>query len=423
MLCRGRPPMLVFAPLTRRSIRTLWIGQVFAAVGAEFYAVAVVWTAIDFVGSDAGYLSALQAAAVLAGSLFLGLVTDGWAHRHTMIVADVARAGLVLLLALTLATGFRSLTLLIVIAALVSALWSCFDPALQATVPVLAPEPELRQATNGLFDATKRIARIAGPAMIALMSGVLPPRHFFLVTTATFVASAAAVRSALDPSGDPPPRASPSRSPASTLHQLTAGFRAVRGHRVILYGLLASVVGNAAWAGGYLLGMVLLLRETEANPLTAYGLMMGAYGVGNVVANLWIASAPQERPALRIALSRVIFGAGLMTLPFCASPRVRMVVAALTAINGPLGDLALLDLLQRHFPAEALAAVFRVQICAAFGGVLLGYLLAPSLLHGLSTRAAIATFGAAALAAGLAGMALVGDQQRSACASRRAPRV
>jgi DHA3 family macrolide efflux protein-like MFS transporter len=399
------PPVLVFAPLTRRSIRTLWIGQVLAAVGAEFYAVAVVWSAIDFVGSDAGYLSALQAASVLAGSLFLGLVTGRWTHRRTMIVADLARAGLLLLLPVTLAAGFRSFTLFVVIAALVSALWSCFDPALQATVPVLAPEPELRQATNGLFDATKRIARIAGPGMIAIVNGVLPPRHFFTVTTATFVASAAAVRSALGSPGKAAPRASLPR--ASMLHLLTAGFRAVQGHPVVVYGLVASLIGNAAWAGGYLLGMVLLLRETEADPLTAYGLMMGAYGVGNVTANLLIASLPQSRPALRLALSRVIFGAGLMTLPLCETARVRMVVAALTAVNGPLGDLALLDLLQTRFPKEALTAVFRVQMCAVFGGLLLGYLVAPSLFHSLSTRAAIVAFGAAALAAGFAGAALL----------------
>jgi MFS family permease len=397
--------VLVFAPLARRPIRTLWIGQVLAAVGAEFYVVAVVWTAIDLVGSDAGYLSALQAASVLAGSLFLGLVTDRWTHRRTMIVADLARAGLVLLLPVALAAGWRSLGLLIAVAAPVSALWSCFDPALQATVPVLAPEPELRQATNGLFDATKRIARIAGPGMIAVVSGVLPSRHFFTVTTATFVASAAAVRSALGPRAETPRR--PSRPRAGTLHLLTAGFRALRGHRVILYGLLACFVGNAAWAGGYLLGMVLLLRETEADPLTSYGLMMGAYGVGNVTANLVIASLPQRHPALRLALSRVLFGAGLMALPLCADPRMRMLVAALTAINGPLGDLTLLDLLQTRFPPEALAAVFRVQMCAVFGGLLLGYLVAPSLFHGLSTRAAIVVFGAAALATGFAGAALL----------------
>jgi hypothetical protein len=298
------------------------------------------------------------------------------------------------------AFGFRSLGLLVAVAVVVSALWSCFDPSLQATVPMLAPEPALRQATNGLFDATKRIARIAGPGMIAIVNGFLPSRHFFTVTAATFVASAAAVGSALASSSEARPR-------PSAPHRLTEGFRALQGHPLIGYALVASVVGNAVWAGGYLLGMVLLLRETEADPLTAYGLMMGAYGVGNVGANLVLASLPQGRPALRLVVSKLIFGAGMMTLPLCQGSRARMVVAALTAINGPLADLTLLDLIQTSFPPEALAAVFRVQVCAAFGGMLLGYLAAPSLFHGLSTRAAIVGFGAAALASGLAGAPLV----------------
>ena len=74
-----------------------------AATGSEFYMVAVVWIAADFVGRDAGYVSAVQAGALLAGSLFGGMLTDRWRHGATMISADLVRAALMLVLSLVFA--------------------------------------------------------------------------------------------------------------------------------------------------------------------------------------------------------------------------------------------------------------------------------------------------------------------------------
>jgi hypothetical protein len=59
--------MLVLKPLSRRPIALLWTGQMMAATGSEFYMIAVVWIAMGMVGRDAGYLSAVQAAGLLAG--------------------------------------------------------------------------------------------------------------------------------------------------------------------------------------------------------------------------------------------------------------------------------------------------------------------------------------------------------------------
>ena len=71
--------------------------------------------------------------------------------------------------------GFLSLWLLLFVAMSASVIGASFDPALQATVPVLAPEPVLRRGTNGLFDATRRLARILGPSLIAALNGSCRP--------------------------------------------------------------------------------------------------------------------------------------------------------------------------------------------------------------------------------------------------------
>ena len=395
--------MFVLKPLVHRRIASLWVGQVLAATGAEFYAVAVVWVAADFIGTDAGYLSALQAGGLLAGSLFGGVVTDRWRHGTTMIAADLVRAALVLVLSVASLLHVMSLPLLVAIAGSVSLITAGFDPSLQATLPALADDPVLRHATNGLFDATKRMARIAGPSLIAVVNGILPTGQFFTVTAATFLLSALAVRTVTRRLPVEPMQRTETGI-AAIVDSVIGGFRAVRGHPVVLYGLWSSLIANGTWAIGYLLGMVLYLRQTSDDPLTSYGLMMMAYGIGNMIMNLILASLPPGRPAVRLVISRIIFGLGILALPLGHGQIWLMAVAGFAAINGPLSDLAMLHLLQTCFPPQRLAQVWRTYMCVMFAGMFLAYLAAPLLFSRFGIGPTIIGAGAASVLSGVAGV-------------------
>jgi len=408
--------MFVLKPLVHRPIALLWTGQVLAATGAQFYMVAVVWVAADLIGNDTGYLSALQSGGLLAGGLFGGVVTDRWRHGTTMIAADLMRAALVLVLSVAELFHAMSLPLLVAIAGAVSLMTASFDPSLQATLPTLAPDPVLRHATNGLFDATKRMARIAGPSLIALVNGILPTGQFFTVTAATFLLSALAVRAVTRRLAVEPPHR-PERGAAAIIDSLIGGFRAVRGHPVVIYGLISSFVANGTWAVGFLLGMVLYLRETSADPLTSYSLMMTAYGVGNVAANLILASMGPGKPAVRLVASRIVFGLGILALPLGHGQTWLIAAAAFAAINGPLGDLSMLHLLQTCFPPYRLAQVYRMQMCVEFAGMFAAYLAAPALFDLVGTGPTIVAFGFASVVSGVAGLGFFAWRRTAASAA------
>ena len=54
-----------------------------SAVGDQLYAVALTWIAVGVLGSNAGYLGALQAFMALLAVLFIGV----WADRLELCVA------------------------------------------------------------------------------------------------------------------------------------------------------------------------------------------------------------------------------------------------------------------------------------------------------------------------------------------------
>lgn len=398
--------MFVLKPLARRPIALLWTGQVLAATGSEFYMVAVVWIAADFIGRDAGYVSAVQAGVLLFGSLFGGVLTDRWRHGATMISADLVRAFLVLILSVAGMAHVLSLPLLVAVAGAVALATSGFDPALQATLPAIAADPVLRHATNGLFDATKRMARILGPSLIALVNGLVPKTQFFTLTAATFLLSALAVRLVVRDLA-PAPVMRASSGSAAVIDSLLGGLRAIRGHGLVIYGLVGNLIGNLTWAMGVLLGMVLYLRATSTDPLTDYSLMMMAYGIGNLSANLVLASLKPGRERMQLVVAKFIFGIGVFLLPLMPGRASLMLVAAFAALNGPLENLAMLHLMQSRFPPHRLAQIYRLQMCSVFSGLFLAYMIAPSLFGWFGLAPVIMAAGALIFATGLVGLGLV----------------
>ena len=333
--------MFILKPLADRRIAALWGAQLLSATGAEFYMVAVIWIASSLIGRDAGYISALQAAALLTGSLFGGILTDHWPHRTTMIGVSLIRAFLLLLLAVTTAFGVMSLPLLAITAGLIALATAVYNPALQATLPVLAPEPATRHTVNGLFDATRRMARILGPSLIALINGLVPIGQFFTITATGFLVSVFGVWRGLRGADIPAPATG--RGVSAVKDAVVGGALAMRGHAVMYYGLAADFMGNVTWSMGVLLGMALYLRATSPTPLTDYGLMMTAYGFGNLAANLVLASRHPKHPLLWLVTSKLTFGLGVLLMPLAPDRAWLMTFAALAAVNGPFENLALLE--------------------------------------------------------------------------------
>jgi len=147
-----------------RHLAILWLSQVLSAIGDFFYLIAVMWIAVKVAGSAAGIVAAAEAGSMLLFGLLGGVYADRWNRRTTMMAVDILRAIAVGILPVLALTGTLQLWHLVVVAVIVGSLGALFDPALQASLPALARNPQILQATNGLMDVTRRLARALGPA-------------------------------------------------------------------------------------------------------------------------------------------------------------------------------------------------------------------------------------------------------------------
>ena len=171
--------MRILQPLRGRSMALLWGGLSLSAVGDQLYAVALTWIAVGVLGSNAGYLGALQAFVALLAVLFIGVWADRWEQMRGMIASDLASAAVLAgVVAATLITGRPGLTGLICAIVVLALGQAVFRPALQSVLPSVVDDTRLLPAANGLMDATQRIARLLGPGLVALLVADVPVIHF-----------------------------------------------------------------------------------------------------------------------------------------------------------------------------------------------------------------------------------------------------
>jgi hypothetical protein len=182
----------------------------------------------------------------------------------------------------------------------------------------------------------------------------------------------------------------------------------VRRNAVLAFFLVNQAFSNAAWAATFQVGVVLLASRTLGGEVGSYGLILGAYGVGNILSNIVVGNLQITRPALLLSSSRIIQGAGILVIAASGSLAVAMAGSLLVAIGGPMGDLMLLAVMHRDLPASQIGKVYALRMTIASVGVFAGLLLAGPLYDLASPRTGIALCAGVMFAAGGAGFARFG---------------
>lgn len=385
-----RPGLL--RPLRQPTMALLWGGLALSSVGDQAYAVAFTWIAVEAFGPAAGWLAAAGPLMMLLTLVLGGRVADGWAPLRAMLGADVIRAAVLFgVVAAWSASGGPPAAALVAAVAVLGAGQAVFRPALQSVIPALVADASTLPAANALLDATERIARLLGPALVGALVLVLPIRHMLTVNALTYLASAAALlaiqRHARLPAAQP-------ASPGSLLASMLHGVRVVRRHRLLGFVLAGKGPLNGAWYAVFFLILPLMVtRNGLTGPggsgVGAYGAVISAYGCTNLLANLVVGSRPMPaRPGRQIFIGNLCMGIGFLALalieafrlPPAALLQAYAAIAAFCAVGGPMQDIPVAVLTQTELPRPDIQAAARAYIAANQVGFLLGLVIAPALL-------------------------------------------
>jgi DHA3 family macrolide efflux protein-like MFS transporter len=154
----------------KRTFITIWTGQLISTLSSAIVGFAVIfWLSIKTGSAEVlafATIAALLPQMVLG--LFTGVFIDRWSRKKTMILADIFIALCTLGIAVMFYTGDAKVTYVYILLAFRSAGAAFHIPAMQASVPLLAPEDQLMRIA-GVNNIIQSVSNIAGPALAAIL--------------------------------------------------------------------------------------------------------------------------------------------------------------------------------------------------------------------------------------------------------------
>ncbi len=264
-------------PLFRnRGYTILWSGQFLSELGNEINFIAFPLLILAMSGSplQAGLASSLVAAGHMLANLPAGVIADRWDRRRTLLICQSGRALGMASVAVAVWLDAYTFPHVLLVALVDGLLGAACEPAEQAALPQVVPEPQLSRAVAA-NTARPFVATLLGPALAGFLFAVEQSVPF-TVDAVMLALSFVALLFLRLPAR--PPSAAADRGPGG---ELLAGLRWVLGRRVIRTTLLWMVVSNLVFTA--LIIIVLAASHEDRVGSGVIGLSMACMGAGGLL--------------------------------------------------------------------------------------------------------------------------------------------
>ena len=367
----------MFATLKTRDYRLLWIGQGISHLGDQFHLIALPWLVLTLTHDplQLGLVLALAGIPRAAVMLFGGAFADRHSPRMIMLVSDALRFVIAGALAVSILTGSVQLWMVYVLALAFGVVSGFFMPAAEASLPRLLEDEQL-EGGNALMMGADQLAQFVGPALAGAIIALFGVSHIagaqagsltgvgvaFAVDAASFAVSAAmlALMRSLPALG----------AGAHPLSAIADGLRFTLSRPAFLWLLALLAAANLLLIGPLMVGVPVLAQTHFSQGAAAFGLLISAYGFGNLCGMIAAGTAP--RPSSR-TFSRVVvalfvgFGLVIGSLAFISSVWVGVALLAVLGIGDGYVAVVMMTLVQRMTPADMLGRVMSLVMLAMMG--------------------------------------------------------
>ncbi|GAB3850664.1 MFS transporter [Dactylosporangium cerinum] len=379
---------------------TWWAAGTASGAGSAVGAVALPLTALTVLDAgpfEMGLIAAAGYVAWLVIGLPAGVLVQRLPLRGAQIGADLARAAAVGSVPLAWWFGWLSVAQLVVVALVISFANVIFDVANATFLPEIV-ERERLQARNSLVSATHAATQLGGPSAGGLIVQLLGPVVTVLVDAASYLVSAALLRTL-------PARGGRVRGAPGQKGLIREGWRFVVRHPVMGPGMWTATAVNFVCGAQLAVYPLYLVRELHA-PAALVGFLLAVEGIGSLAG-----AALTPRITRRLGSARALLWAGFTTVAGAALIPAGTGWAAYAAFAAGnvvfAGGVVVLSVTTRTYrqiasPPQLLPRVMATVRFVSWGAIPVGGLVAGALAGPLGGRVTLWLFAAAVLAAPLA---------------------
>jgi predicted MFS family arabinose efflux permease len=397
-------------------VSLLALAQFLSQFGDSLFQIAFLWLLLDLTGSKSvtGLAATVSYLPPLLFGLVAGVLVDRWDRRRVLIGADLARAGLLGVLALL--WGLRVLTApwLVSVAFGMATAAVLFNPSRDSLLPEIVEAGGLTRA-NAWVQSSQQLAFLIGPLTASLIVGSAGIGATFSAGILLFGGSMGLLLAMRVPArvrvgaGElAGPARSGARSPMDAglrvLRELGAGLRELWSIPPLPFLYMLTALDNLFIMGASVLGLVVLVRETIGGTAADYALAEATYGVGMVAGSIAVLRWGTRWSSGTLLLVGIAVD-GLTYLPLLACRSMATLVPALLfhSFAIPLITVPRATILQRIVPPRLVGRAFALLNVVVLGVTALSCGLAGLALDRISAPILFAVAGTLGGMTGLVG--------------------
>jgi predicted MFS family arabinose efflux permease len=372
-------------------------------LGSQVTQIALPLTAVLSLHAGPVQMGALRVALALPFLLF-GLLAGAWVDRRSrlavLILSSLGQAAMLAVIPALALAGILRIEALYVVAFAVGILTLLFDVAYQAFLPSLMPRDSLVNA-NSRLETSRSLAQVIGPSIGGVLVQTVTAPIAIVADVASFLFSAAMLRSIEDPE-----TAAPRAASGSLLEQVREGMGALLGHPVLRSIATATTISNLTIAIATPVLLLYMVRSLHLDA-TLVGIVLAVNGLGGVLGALAGAGVSRRLPVAGIlGLGLVLGGAGTLLVAAASGPppiALAVLLAGLTTLGFalPFYNVNQLSLRQSLTPDRLQARVHATSRTLTWGALPVGALIGGLLGQHYGLRATLVVSGLGTLVAAL----------------------
>ncbi|MFA7587081.1 MAG: MFS transporter [Novosphingobium sp.] len=360
-----RPPGSTFAPFRYPAFRAIWIANLWSSLGATIQSVGAAWLMTDLSHSHQ-MVALVQASTTIPIMLFgvpAGAIADNFDRRRVMLTAQIGM--FIAATALALATWADSMTpwLLLAFTLLIGIGTALNSPAWQASVRQQVAPGDLPQAIS-LNSISFNLARSVGPALGGLLISLWSVSLAFAVNAVSFIGMIV-VLWRWNPGTPPPAR-------DRMLPAIALGLRFCASSPALRKVLVRGAALGFGMAG-YQALMPNVVRDVLHGDELDFGILLGAFGVGSIIAALFVTPARRRWGSeAMMMVSTIGFALALLMLAQSHTLLIALPATLLAGAGWVSGLTSLNVAMQMRSPDAILGRCLSIYQAVTFGGMALG---------------------------------------------------
>lgn len=270
-----------------RSFILMVAGQIVSILGSAILRFALNLYILDLTGRADIFASILAISFIpfLFFSPIGGAVADRFNRRNLMVIYDFINSAVVFVLIIALLNGIARIAVITVILTLLSLISAMYQPAVQASIPVLVKEKSLEQA-NGIVSGIGALSGMLGPVLGGALYGIIGLKALLIFSCIAFTLSAIMEMFIHIPFIKPEQNGS---MVSAILIDLKVGFRyMIRDNIVILKTIILAAALNLFLSAFLMVGTPYILRITMNSSDFMYAVGMALVELATIIGALTV---------------------------------------------------------------------------------------------------------------------------------------